>query len=36
MSEGELLNALNLSKTVKKSEKTKANFSRARIENVRK
>ena len=32
MSEGELLNALNLSKPVKKGKNPKTNFSKARIE----
>ena len=32
MSEGELLNALNLSKPVKKCKNPKTNFSKARIE----
>ena len=36
MSKDELLRALTLSKPVKKSEKPKANFSKARIEKVRK
>ena len=36
MSEDELLGSLNLSKPVKKSEKPKTNFSKARIEKVRK
>ena len=35
MSEDELLGSLTLSKQVKKSEKPKTNFSKARIEKVR-
>ena len=36
MSEDELLGALTSSKPVKKSEKLKTNFSKARIEKIRK
>ena len=36
MSEDELLSALSPSKPVKKSEKPKTNFSKARIEKIRK
>ena len=36
MSEDEILGALTLSKPVKKGEKPKTNFSKARIEKVRK
>ena len=36
MSEGELLNAINLSKPVKQNKKTKTSFSKARIEKIRK
>ena len=36
MSEDEILSALTLSKPVKKGKKTKANFSKASIEQIRK
>ena len=36
MSENELLNALTSSKPVRKDEKPKTNFSKARIEKIRK
>ena len=36
MSEDELLSALTLSKTVKKGKKPKTNFSKEKIENIRK
>ena len=36
LSEDEILNALNSSKLAKKDKKTKANFSKARIEKIRK
>ena len=36
MSECELLNAINLSKPVKKSKKPKTSFSKARIDKIRK